>query len=531
MDVIQQMLERDRQLDLLDDNEMFGLLVSNIQDYGLFMVDLKGLVMSWNDGAKLLTGFEHEEIVGKSAATLYAASVESAPEKQTQAFSDRREENGWCRRKDGCKFWANIVISPLKNRSGTIVAYSHSIRNLTEALEIQASKDNAMRAEAHESQFRNIADTSPNIVWSYDLSGQCVYVNPRWTEYTGQPLAKTLGNGWLDSIHPDDRQRTEAAWLEAIKNTSDFDTEYRLRDFNGAYKWFKSRAKRLEESNGRINGWVGACTDIDEQKRTADVLESAIQERTTELAQLNKDLQLARDRALEASALKSRFVANISHEIRTPMSGVLGMSELLLTCELEDEARELAQYIYTSARSLLDVVNDLLDFSKLEAGKLTITRMRFALSTVIEEAKQSTAVAASQKGLSYEVSVQEDLPDVYGDPVRIRQVLLNLIHNAIKFTSGGGIKIKLEETARTKNAVTVKFSIEDTGIGIAAESGKHLFNPFEQADGSTTRRYGGTGLGLSISKNLVKLMLGEIGFQSEEGKGSTFWFSMPLEIA
>lgn len=379
--------------------------------------------------------------------------------------------------------------------------------------------------------FAVLADATPNIVWCADELGSVIYFNSRWFEYTGLDDERSLGSAWLSAVHPDDKPDLEFLWSEAVRNRQQFDCDLRLRDAAGAYRWFKCRSlPQTDEGDEKIH-WVGSCSDIDDTKSAKELLERRVQERTAQLEQLNKDLEVARDRALEASSIKSKFVANISHEIRTPMSGVLGMSELLLTCQLDDEARELAQYIHTSAKALLDVVNDLLDFSKLEAGKLTISRTRLSIEKVVMEAAQSTAVAANQKGLLFSVNVEPDLPDVYGDSGRIRQVLLNLVHNAIKFTSKGSVVVDVRAVNHTKNALWVRFTVSDTGIGISEESREHLFNPFEQADGSTTRKYGGTGLGLSISKSLVQLMLGQIGLHSEENKGSTFWFEVPLELA
>lgn len=379
-------------------------------------------------------------------------------------------------------------------------------------------------------QFRLLAESIPTIVWSADETGHWTYVNNRWTQYTGKTLDQTAGLLWLDQLHPEDVESARQKWKTATESGTDFATELRLSSIAGAHRWFKCEANVLQEQ-GKLKGWVGSCTDIDDQKRAAELLEEHVRSRTHQLEELNKDLQIARDRALEASSLKSKFVANISHEIRTPMSGVLGMSELLLTCELSEESRELAQYIFGSAKALLEVVNDLLDFSKLEAGKLSVSRMRFTVENVVKEVGHATTLQAQQKGLEFGVELEDNLPDVLGDPLRIRQVLLNLVHNSIKFTHHGKVTVRVSTVERKSHTILVKFEVIDTGIGISKEHRAALFNPFEQADGSTTRRYGGTGLGLSISKSLISLMLGEISFESVEGKGSNFWFQLPLEIA
>lgn len=388
-----------------------------------------------------------------------------------------------------------------------------------------------LRAQERAEQFRILAEALPILVWSFDAAGKCMYANRRWTEYTGRALDELTGHGWISSLHNDDRDPTLETWAKSVQNEDIFDVEHRIRGAGGEHRWFKTRGTPVKDIGGQVAYWVGTCTDIDDQRRAAAVMEDYVRQRTAELELVNRDLQIARDRAIDANSLKSKFVANLSHEIRTPMSGVLGMSELLLTCELDPEPKELAHYIYTSAKSLLDVVNDLLDFSKLEAGKVSITRMRFNVDKVVREVVQTTETTATQKSLGFEVDVDPNIPDVFGDPMRIRQILLNLVHNAIKFTPHGAIQIKVKTTSQTKTTCVVQFCVTDSGIGISSEAGKHLFNPFEQADGSTTRKYGGTGLGLSICRTLVKLMLGEIGFESTEGGGSTFWFWIPLEIA
>ena len=251
-----------------------------------------------------------------------------------------------------------------------------------------------------------------------------------------------------------------------------------------------------------------------------------------ELKILNEKLTLARDQALEASNLKSSFVANISHELRTPVTGVLGMNELLLQTELTAHQKELASSMQDAARSLHSIVNDILDLSKIEAGKMTLQNLLINPADMIRDSINLLLPSAQRKGISLNCLIdpvlEEKKPHLTGDPVRINQVLLNLMGNAIKFTERGSIEVKAEVLDRKEEHSIIKISVTDTGIGLAPDERKMLFVPFTQADDSTTRKYGGTGLGLTISKHLVELMDGEIGVESEKGKGSTFWFSIPL---
>ena len=281
----------------------------------------------------------------------------------------------------------------------------------------------------------------------------------------------------------------------------------------------------LRSSSGEITGFLGLALDITHRKQS----EAALRAYAQELELINQSLDIALDQAEAATEAKSTFLATMSHEIRTPMNGVIGMTGLLLETDLTPEQRELAETVRSSSDHLLTVINDILDFSKIEAGKMTLEIIDFDLRTAVDEAVDLLAERAASKGLNLACLFHAEVPAALcGDPGRLRQILINLMGNAIKFTEQGDVVLTVALLRQTDTDATIRFEVQDTGIGLSPETQRCLFQSFSQADSSTTRKFGGTGLGLAICKQLTELMDGQIGVDSKLGEGSTFWFTVQL---
>jgi two-component system, sensor histidine kinase and response regulator len=351
--------------------------------------------------------------------------------------------------------------------------------------------------------------------WEYDVATDTYWLAPHFMKVCGYgPELVPTRAAMKALIHPDDVGAQQSSFLRCLQGHGPYDVEFRVRQSDGRYRWFRSRGICEFDADGKPIRMSGALQDVSERR---DYQRALIE---------------AREAADAANRAKSEFLANMSHEIRTPMNGVIGMTELLLDSQLDAVQHDYTETIRDSARALLTVINDILDFSKIEAGKLDIECIDMNLRDTLEDVARLLAIQAHAKGLELTVSIDPSVPEVVaGDPARLRQILTNLGGNAVKFTDRGEVALEARPLESGPNGVLIRCEVRDTGPGIAPERLDALFRPFTQVDASTTRRFGGTGLGLSIVKRLAGLMGGDAGATSEVGAGSTFWFTARLGAA
>ncbi|MCW5822389.1 MAG: PAS domain S-box protein [Cyanobacteria bacterium TGS_CYA1] len=522
-DMTERKLAQRNKIELAKAEESFNHLVSAVKDYAIFLLSPEGNILTWNEGAQSAKGYKASEIIGKHFSTFYTQLDKDRNHPQfelKQAVKEGRyEEEGWRVKKDGSTFWANVTITPIFDYEKNHTGFIKVTRDLTERKVIEQKQD--ALAKADETFNLLVAAVKDYAIFLISPEGNILTWNEGAKRIKGYNSKEIIGKNFSTFYTKESVESGHPEWeLEQATAKGQYEEEgWRLRK-DGTQFWASVSITAIFDNARNLTGFVKVTRDLTERREAELGLRKAL-----------LDAETARDEAQRANRLKTEFVATISHEIRTPMSGLIGLAELLMHDPDRDEVPEMAQRIFNSSRKLLDVLNGLLDFSKLESGKVKTENISFSPRFLVDEVIGLVSPLVQAKSLSLETIITKNVPkNIVADETKVRQVLNNLLHNAVKFTSHGRIRIKVDRN-EVEGTDSICFSVTDTGIGIREEHKTMMFEPFVQADPSYTRKFGGTGLGLSICRHYVTLMQGQIGLESNEGKGSTFWFSVPVKAS
>ena len=480
------------------------------------------------------------------------AEAVTAKYRASMATGEAWEDTFPLRGADGSFRWFLSRANPIRDAGGRI------LRWLGTNTDISDRRDREAALRRSERRFRSLTEASAAIVWHTPASGEMQAGQAAWAGFTGQDASQYGGWGWLEAVHPEDRTATVQVRADAMRDTAPYVVEHRVRRHDGEWRWMLARGAPVLDDDGRLDGWVGAHTDITHRKRA------------------EAELEAARDTAEAANRAKSQFIANMSHELRTPLSAVIGYSEML-----EEEVEELGQVqllgdlkkINSNARHLLSLINDVLDLSKIEANRMTSFAEEFDVATLVHDVASTVDSLIRQKGnaLALDLGGADDgeavgLGSMRTDAVKLRQCLLNLLGNAAKFTEGGTITLTVRREPppeveaphgvaggspspeaqgpeaqgpeaqdpgapeRAGEGDWMMLRVADTGIGMTPEQLARLFERFTQADSSTTRRFGGTGLGLAITRAFCRLLGGDVTVESAAGRGTSFTMRLPVAM-
>jgi nitrogen fixation negative regulator NifL len=474
------------------------------------ITDAAGTILYANDRFCEISGYTRQELIGSNHRMV--KSGVHPPELFRDMWGTITLGQVWhgeiCNRaRDGHVYWVNATIVPLLDKNGQPEQYIGIRTDITDRKLMEGQLSEQLHL------VEELIEAIPLPVYLKDQDGRYIRLNRAFELFFGVKRESFIGRTLHDLLPPEDARLHAEKDIELFANRGMQTYEAEVHSRDGTRHDTIYRKAALTRRDGSVSGLLGTIIDITERKEA----ETAV-------------LQ-AKDAAEAASRAKSDFLANMSHEIRTPMNGIIGMTDLALDTALTEEQREYLSIVKSSAESLLTIINDILDFSKIEAGKLHVEQISFDLHRVIAETLKTLALRAHEKNIELVSEIMPAVPHhVLGDPSRIRQVLINLIGNAIKFTERGEIALHTELTSLLDGEVLIHFAVSDTGIGIPDSKQQLIFDAFAQEDTSTTRRYGGTGLGLSISRRLVELMGGEMWLESEIGQGSTFHFSVRLQL-
>ncbi len=486
-------------------------VINNSENIIFYQTDMNGILIEISDSVSRITGFTREEIIGKPVILIYS-NPDNQEFLQKELLSNGKVEEYRLdlKSKDGSVINAIMNSAVIKDKNGTPINILSILQDITES---------AIAMESHrysEEKFKAITQSMQDAVIMMNENGLISFVNIAGTMMFGYTKEEMLNTDLHELIAPAQYLSSFRHGFEAFKTTGKGLLIGRTLSIEARRKSGSKFPVELSISSARMNDcWysIGIIRDITERKRA------------------EKDVIEANEAAENASRTKSEFLANMSHEIRTPLNTVIGATNLLSETNLDNEQMKLVEMMHSSGESLLSLINDILDISRIEAGKITLEEIPFNLNDLLKRICDILSVRSSKKNLEMTYEIKPGVPEtLVGDPDRLRQILVNLIGNAIKFTEKGSIRLSVENMEITENDSTLKFSISDTGIGIPSAKLESIFNAFTQADASVTRQFGGTGLGLAISQKLVHMMHGDISVESTEGEGTTFSFTVKFGI-
>ncbi|WP_170292111.1 PAS domain-containing hybrid sensor histidine kinase/response regulator [Heliobacterium mobile] len=508
--------QEERKLQLELEEQRFHSVINSLDEY-IWEVDLQGNFIYVSDRAEDILGMPKEELIGKdSTAGVEPAELEKFRSTVRKAVQKKEPffDVEIIRKTPSRRCWLSLSGIPVFDKKNRLVAYRGATLDITKQKQMEATLRDS------EESYRSIITSMAEGVIVTDRAGMIIKANPTAENILGFSFDEIQGRScfdpswemYLDDDSPVTRDN-HPAMVTLQSRSASRNVVMRKNTPTGEPLWIQHNSEPLFRiGSEEPYAVVSTFSDISARRN------------------MEEELKKARQKALEASRTKSDFLAMMSHEIRTPMNGIMGMSTLLLDTALNRQQREYAHVIKDSSEVLLNVLNDILDYSKVEAGKLVLENLDFHLPGIVSNVITLFQQKALEKGISLTSSIASEVEAwVKGDPTRLQQVLTNLVSNAVKFTHSGQVTVRLWKEATTPHQSRLRFEVTDTGIGIENAMMEQIFQPFHQADSSTSRKFGGTGLGLAITGQLVKLMGGNIGALSEPGKGSTFWFSIPFQ--
>jgi PAS domain S-box-containing protein len=533
--------------DLAFEQSPYGVLLIDITSHHFVDANAKALEMfGYRDKNKIL---QHPSLLSPKLQPDGRPSVEMMNRMIEYAIANEQHTFEWVlMHQSGKELWVEVTLSLVMVDANSVIYSTWKditdrkkveeqlrSRNIFLGKQIIDQRDDYIKSS--ESRFQQLLDNSDYWVWEIDTEGYFTYVNPRVESLLGYQPEELLGKTMFDLMPKLEVKRIAPLYRKILKGKDKIVDLFNVkRHQDGDAIYLLSNASPFFNDQGEILGYRGLDKDISKDIESEHELKKQkilLEQREKELSLANhtlmdktKELIIAKEKAENAVEVKSKFLANMSHDIRTPMNGILGMTHLALSTDLDQRQKNYLEKIEKSAKGLLEIINDILDLSKIEAGKLSIEKNDFNLMVSIEQVIHTVEVEAKKRGLSIAVEIDDRVEEhYYGDSLRLSQILTNLLGNAVKFTNEGEVILHIE----TPKPNRVRFEVRDTGIGLSQEQQNNIFKSFSQADNSTTRQYGGTGLGLAISKELVEMMNGEIWCESELGVGSRFIFEIELE--